>query len=1349
MTDPDNSARAAGQVMGTILFLIVPLVLNLAALRKDATNRKCVLAIIILLVSMLITSLGNAATKHMEPNPVLMIIPAALLLCGVVASTVLAIIGLVEFRARGHRHGRKRAITALVLSVVMVISLVAGLVAGLNARNRIPGLRPTGAPGQGVTREEWNFRITPPPEWASIEGSKVNPLARAAFVRTSPQLFSMILVEELPGVSLEDEAMIEIIKGGMRSKGEVTTITEGRKSAHGLDGLLLESEVRAGNMDFFFQHWVVQSRGFLYQLVTWGNGKVREPVRAAGESFRESFTILDTNRTAAVAPASAAAAFRSPAFGYSVDPTGTAWKRRWEALAKDSLGAEFGVQTASQQACAIVCPLWLGPSELDFATVSTVLSHAFVGVEPSDEVAGSRKDCTQGPFKGQAFVAERTVDGLSLEYHIRVLRSGDLACLLAAWRDKKIETRAEVLDEILDRVTFDATPPTPDLAKLDENFQRSHALVWNSLGLACDRAGQPAAALPWFQRAFEMGKPDAVILGNYMETCLKTGDVSTSLAFIDQHIAKFPGNQKLALKRANVQFASGDEEGGLKSFATLFDGGYRDDKFFTDYISELTARDRGDAALAALDRYSGAKPTPALSRLKANVHSGRHEHDQALAILTALQKTAPDDSETTLALADAYFNAQRHTEALTECAKLIAAKKDSAYVWRRKGFVEFSLKRYREAKASFEKAHEKDPPNTDIKRMLDHVSGMLGEGGNSLVKKAIEPVPFPVSLLAEPSADKAGTYLRGFSAYYIRSDRAIGFTKRGELKATDRQTVRVLDTQGVEKFSTIEIGFDPLSEEVFVNSLQVKNAAGEVVGTGSVDDSYVVDQGAGESATQRKILHVPVPGLQPGFSLEYVVTRRDTGTADSFHFQTHQFVRTLPALRSSLHVVAAREAVKWEGTAGVPAPKRDEGSITWVVEQPPVYRWEPLQAPGDTFLPMLWLGDAHATWAGEAKEYLTQIKEHLAVDAAIKTTATEVTKGLTKDTEKAAALARFVQDKLTYKAIEFGRRARIPATAVLTLRNKYGDCKDHALLLTQLLGSIGIPAHLALVNANDALRPGLPSLDQFDHMIVYLPSGKGGTFFDCTGKSGDLRASPPSGLATRQALILDSERPRLETIPDYPAGSSGVSAERDLTFPSETDLDVRENVSFTGYSASGMRNALQAVEAANRNRWLLHNMTREIPALDLRDAQIENVDDPQAPLRLKLHYVLPRRFQNASGQLIGQLPSVWERWFLAGDPVEVRQTPFKVWMPVNFESRITLTPPPGWQASAVRENQLDRPFCTGSVSSEITARKLRINSRVTRRAGQFSAGEYRAFLDANGSALGLFEQGIVLKKGGK
>src|SRR5207237_601886 len=75
----------------------------------------------------------------------------------------------------------------------------------------------------------------------------------------------------------------------------------------------------------------------------------------------------------------------------------------------------------------------------------------------------------------------------------------------------------------------------------------------------------------------------------------------------------------------------------------------------------------------------------------------------------------------------------------------------------------------------------------------------------------------------------------------------------------------------------------------------------------------------------------------------------------------------------------------------------------------------------------------------------------------------------------------------TYKAIEFGRGARIPRAPQEVLRHRYGDCKDHALLLYHLLRNAGTEARLALVRTGSPVRRELPSLDQFDHMVVYLP----------------------------------------------------------------------------------------------------------------------------------------------------------------------------------------------------------------------------------------------------------------------
>jgi tetratricopeptide (TPR) repeat protein len=70
-------------------------------------------------------------------------------------------------------------------------------------------------------------------------------------------------------------------------------------------------------------------------------------------------------------------------------------------------------------------------------------------------------------------------------------------------------------------------------------------------------------------------------------------------------------------------------------------------------------------------------------------------------------KDSPGDAQAALMLAESYFAAERYGDAITECDKLIAQHRDSAFVYRRKGFAQLSLKRYREAKVSLEKAHEK------------------------------------------------------------------------------------------------------------------------------------------------------------------------------------------------------------------------------------------------------------------------------------------------------------------------------------------------------------------------------------------------------------------------------------------------------------------------------------------------------------------------------------------------------------------------------------------------------------------------------------------------------------------
>ena len=1038
--------------------------------------------------------------------------------------------------------------------------------------------------------------------------------------------------------------------------------------------------------------------------------------------------------------------FRSRDFGYRVDLGGTAWTRKWETLAKDNVFAEFGAQNGAGDAWFLVIPALIGDDELDL----NILTHALaarIGVPFPDPAVYGQKECTQGALEGQAFAINRKAGDVEFVFHLRALRGRGYAYLLAAWGAKR-PGAMDFLNAAMDRVTFaGAAPPLPRNFETRNDRERlTQGLVCNDIGLEFEKAGQSVTGLPWFQRGVKFNPRDPALLANAVDIWLKVGLPQRALAQIDATIDQHPGNQKLAAKRARVLLLTGDAIGAEKEFAALLDAGWQDDALFADYMSALCERGQFDDALATIGRYSRGDEKPVLRRMRASVFQIKKDYDRAIEVLLAARKETPADPEMTFALAEVYSSAQRYSDAIAEYAQLIADHVDSAAVFRRKGAAEYALKRYRDAKASFEQAQKKDPANADIKRLVEHVASLLGDGDNSAVRKPIEPVAIPAALLADAPESKAAAAPGEENAIYRRVVRGIEFASGREMKTTEHAVVTVLDRKAVEKFATLDFTFDPAEEEIFVNSLTVKNAQGAVTATGRLEDYYIVGESAADTAPQRKTLLVPVPGLQAGFTLEYTVTRRATAAPDHFPFHTFIFSRSLPVLRSALYIKAARDAVKWESTPGIPEPKRAGDGTTWIVEQPPVLRAEPYPASTDAYLPTVWAGSPATTWAGEARQYLDEIQERLAVDPAVREAAATAAKGLESRAEKTAALARFAQAELAYKPAEFEHRARTPNPAAQILGNRGGDSKDHALLLMQLLEASGIPARLALVHSAGMVRPAIPSLDQFNHMLVFVPAGESGTFIDCTGKTSDLRRPPPTGLATFSALILDREKPRMATIPDYPADASLVTLKREISCPNETDIEVHESVTLAGYSARSVRNSLLGIEPAQRKSTLQRTIVREIPGANLIESKIDGLEDPQSPLHMDLQYTLQGRFKSAAGGLSAPLPAIWERMYLAVEPVEKRTSPFRLWIPTQIESTTILTPPTGWLPVAGSARPIENAFDRATSSARLDGARLIIDIHIARRAGQFPANQYRAFMDAGNAATGFVGQNVVLKK---
>ena len=671
------------------------------------------------------------------------------------------------------------------------------------------------------------------------------------------------------------------------------------------------------------------------------------------------------------------------------------------------------------------------------------------------------------------------------------------------------------------------------------------------------------------------------------------------------------------------------------------------------------------------------------------------------------------------ALAMTYIDAGQFEPARGLCLELLKTTEPSWKTYVLKGRSEMGLEQYEGAKASFEQALRLSPGEADTRKIVAMLSGMLGEGNNTEAKQVIAPVEIPAMLLAAPKAAPEG-YGKEYGAYYSRRITAVEFDSDNGCKQTDYGRVHVLDSSGVSAFSSIELPFDPLNEEIHVNSVRVVESGGNVI-TGKVSQVYITDDQDSELASHKKKLNIPVSGIGPGSTLEFMVTRRETGAVKEKPFLSFTFSRGIPVRQSIVYVVGDASGLNFKSSPAMEPRTLGEGRY-WLCEDPIVMRPEPLHPPVDEFVPMLWVGDNSADWTALGKKYFASIRERLTLDAALREQVRRLTENLKTDDEKVAVLARHVQTNYFYKGLEFGRRGRMPELPETMARNKFGDCKDHSVMLQQMLEASGIPARLALVNTAAAVQKELPSLDQFDHMIVYVPGRGKDAFIDCTQKGALPGKGPPHGLAKREAFILDKDNPRFERIPDCAAVASSLVSTRQTRLLDGGDVSVEEHLSVSGMLGASLREHLMEMADTLRRRFLQAQL--KDGQAELESWSIDDLDNPAVPLRLKLVYKVRNQFHKVDGRWLGVMPALLERWYLTYDQVDRRLAPFQVKYPIEFTSKATVMGPEGWQPQPGEntDQRIDEPFLSARCHQETNGSELRVEFTCRQKAGNFSCG---------------------------
>lgn len=111
------------------------------------------------------------------------------------------------------------------------------------------------------------------------------------------------------------------------------------------------------------------------------------------------------------------------------------------------------------------------------------------------------------------------------------------------------------------------------------------------------------------------------------------------------------------------------------------------------------------------------------------------------------------------------------------------------------------------------------------------------------------------------------------------------------------------------------------------------------------------------------------------------------------------------------------------------------------------------------------------------------------VTESIQLKAQEITRNSPDLRSKVRALHHWVATHIRYIAVSIEEGGFVPRSAEQVLRNLYGDCKDHVVLLEALLTAVGIDSSPALINWGKAYTlPAIGIGGPFNHVITYVPT---------------------------------------------------------------------------------------------------------------------------------------------------------------------------------------------------------------------------------------------------------------------
>ncbi len=287
--------------------------------------------------------------------------------------------------------------------------------------------------------------------------------------------------------------------------------------------------------------------------------------------------------------------------------------------------------------------------------------------------------------------------------------------------------------------------------------------------------------------------------------------------------------------------------------------------------------------------------------------------------------------------------------------------------------------------------------------------------------------------------------------------------------------------------------------------------------------------------------------------------------------------------------------------------------------------------------------------------------------------------GVTDPQERVKTIYRHVQNDFRY--LDFINVQGQARSIDVMLKDRIADNEDKAVLLMAALKTIDVDAYPVLVSGKNggSLNPKFFSLTQFTHAVVAVPQA-GGTyqFLDPTVAYAPFGFVPWKDSGA-EALLIKGGQGEMVSLPVK--NELSVSRYRITIVPrldGKADLTVEGEL--IGEDALDLRDELVPSSESARKQYLEGWAAKQRPGSSLQSFSLENLEDADKPLRIKMSLEAPGLVTVADEAVLvrGCVLSC-----LDSNPVSrgTRQYPFYVDRGWNEDETVTVQAPSGMQAA--------------------------------------------------------------------